>query len=77
MVVLLLGSNIGNFDPPESLGLLCRMRTSLGRGSAESKRPVLLRSTKADGYPAHFSSAEKHKPAAPPARYNFPEWRGR
>jgi len=31
-LLLFLGSNLGNFDPPESLSLLRRMRASLGRG---------------------------------------------
>ena len=33
-LVLFLGSNIGNFDPPASRALLRRMRTSVGHGGA-------------------------------------------
>jgi len=33
-LVLLLGSNIGNFDPPASMALLRRIRASLTRGGA-------------------------------------------
>lgn len=32
MLVLFLGSNIGNFDAPEALSFLRRIRTTLGRG---------------------------------------------
>jgi len=33
-LLLFLGSNIGNFDPPASAALLSRIRASLGRGGA-------------------------------------------
>lgn len=32
VLVLFLGSNIGNFDPPEALALLHRIRNAVGRG---------------------------------------------
>ena len=34
LIVLFLGSNIGNFDPPVARELLCRIRTALRRGDA-------------------------------------------
>ncbi len=34
MLVLFLGSNIGNFDPPADEHLLCRIRACLGKGDA-------------------------------------------